>query len=242
MTKTGKHTTLAQWSIAALMALTAASVSAQIAPAEGGAIKDMRAPQVPGDDRVDVKFPNGCQIRTSMTRGCDVIRCKAEEPIAIKSARGIQTAKTIAVARSKEALSRFMGEYLSSREAINQTTEQLQKEGVSSEAMATTLTSLTSQITTESKRLLVGVAMEEDGIVETAAAGQYAAYAIAKTSCRLQAAAGQNAAGMAPAATAGGAAPQSGGAASTPSAGIAPAVTQNPNTLNPYQRRGGGLD
>jgi hypothetical protein len=66
------------------------------------------------------------------------------------------------------------------------------------------------------------------------------AYSIAKTSCRLQAAAGQNAAGMANAATPGGG---QGGAAPTPAnSNIAPSVTQNPNTLNVYQRRGGGLD
>jgi hypothetical protein len=112
---------------------------------------------------------------------------------------------------------------------------------VTSEAMATTLTTLTTQISSESRRLLVGVAIEEDGITESAAAGQYMAYAIAKTSCRLQAAAAQNAAGMANAATPGGGG--QGGAAPTPAnSNIAPAVTQNPNSLNVYQRRGGGLD
>jgi hypothetical protein len=176
-----------------------------------------------------------------MTRGCDVIRCKAEEAIGIRSARGIQTAKSIANLRAKKAMSDFMSEYLSGKEAMNQTREELAKEGVATEAMATTLTTLTTQISSESRRLLVGVAIEEDGITESAAAGQYMAYAIAKTSCRLQAAAAQNAAGMANAATPGGG--SQGGAAPTPAnSNIAPAVTQNPNSLNVYQRRGGGLD
>lgn len=241
MTKTGKSPAWTLWAVAAVAALSTVSATAQVAPAEGSVIKDMRAPQVPGDDRIEVKFPNGCQIRASMTRGCDVIRCKAEEAIAIKSARGIQTAKSIATLRSKKALSDFMGEFLTGKEAMNQTNEQLEKEGVSSEAMATTLTSLTTTIASESRRLLVGVAIEEDGITETAAAGQFAAYSIAKTSCRLQAAAGQNAAGMARAATAGGTPQQQGAPQAAPS-NMAPAVTQNPTTLNPYQRRGGGLD
>jgi hypothetical protein len=47
---------------------------------------------------------------------------------------------------------------------------------------------------------------------------------------------------MANAANAGGGGAQ-GGAAPTPAnSNIAPAVTQNPNSLNVYQRRGGGLD
>lgn len=240
MTTTGRRSSLACWPIAALLAFAVVSASAQVVTSEGTASKDMRAPQVPGDDRIDVRFPNGCQIRTSMTRGCDVIRCKAEEPIAIKSARGIQTAKTIATARAKKALSDFMGEYLTSKESVNQITEQLQKEGVASEAMATTLSSVTTQITSESRRLLLGVAIDEDGITESAAAGQYVTYVIAKTSCRLQDAAGQNAGGMARAAAGGSAAPQTAG--SPAPGGIAPATVQNPGTLNPYQRRSGGLD
>ncbi len=240
---TGKSATWLKTSLALAAALVSAAASAQINTSEGAASREMRAPQVPGDDRVEVRFPNGCQIRSSMTRGCDVIRCKAEEAIGIKSARGIQTAKSVATLRAKKAMSDFMSEYLTGREAVNQTTEELKKEGVSSEAMATTLTTLTTQIASESKRLLVGVAIEEDGITESAAAGQYSAYAIAKTSCRLQAAAGQNAAGMANAAAAGGGGGGQGGAAPTPAnSNIAPQVTQNPSTLNIYQRRGGGLD
>jgi hypothetical protein len=239
---TGKPNTWIKTSLVVATALLSAAASAQIATSEGAAAKEMRAPQVAGDDRIEVRFPNGCQIRSSMTRGCDVIRCKADETIGIKSARGIQTAKSIANLRAKKAMSDFMSEYLSGKEAMNQTREELAKEGVATEAMATTLTTLTTQISSESRRLLVGVAIEEDGITESAAAGQYMAYAIAKTSCRLQAAAGQNAAGMANAANAGGGGAQ-GGAAPTPAnSNIAPAVTQNPNSLNVYQRRGGGLD
>ncbi len=239
---TGKSAPWIKTSLALAAAMLSAAASAQIATSEGTAAKEMRAPQVAGDDRVEVRFPNGCQIRSSMTRGCDVIRCKAEEAISIKSARGIQTAKSVATLKAKKAMSDFMSEYLTGREAVNQTREELTKEGVATEAMATTLTTLTTQIASESRRLLVGVAIEEDGITESAAAGQYSAYAIAKTSCRLQAAAGQNAAGMANAA-AGGGGGQAAGAAPTPAnSNIAPAVTQNPNTLNIYQRRGGGLD
>ena len=89
----------------ASMAVAQPQVQGQVAVQQGPALKDMNAPRVPGDDRLDIQLPNGCQIKASATSGCDVIRCKAEEPIAINSARGITTAKTVATAKAKKALS-----------------------------------------------------------------------------------------------------------------------------------------
>lgn len=226
----------------ASMAMAQPQVQGQVAVQQGPALKDMNAPRVPGDDRLDIQLPNGCQIKASATSGCDVIRCKAEEPIAINSARGITTAKTVATAKAKKALSDKLGENFSASETVNQVTEQLQREGLNAEATSSTLTTINTQISGNTQRLLVGVAIEEDGVAPSGAAGQFVAYVIAKTSCRTQAAAAQNAAGMARAAAGQSPMNPQQPAAGNAAAPMAPAVTQNPATLNPYQRRSGGLD
>ena len=225
----------------ASVAVAQPQVQGQVAVQQGPALQDMNAPRVRGDDRIDIQLPNGCQVKASATSGCDVIRCKAEEPIAINSARGITTAKTVATAKAKKALSDKLGENFSASETVKQVTEQLEREGLNSEASASTLTTITSQMSGNTQRMLVGVAIEEDGVTPSGATGKYVAYVIAKTSCRLQAAAAQNAAGMARAAA--GQSPMAAQPAAAAASGpIAPAVSQNPSTLNPYQRRSGGLD
>jgi hypothetical protein len=71
------------------------------------------------------------------------------------SRRAAALARSVATLRAKKAMSDFMSEYLAGREAVNQTTEELKKEGVASEAMATTLTTLTTQSNSKSPLLAI---------------------------------------------------------------------------------------
>lgn len=214
---------------------------AQITPAEGPESMKMRAPAVPGDDQLVLRQPNGCQIRASKSGGCDVIVCKGEESIAIKSARGVQIAKTVAQERAMKMQRAFIEQTVSSGIETTVNTKQLSNEGVTSDAQAQVLTTLNETFKRNVAGILKGVGVEEDGILESSAAGQYMAYVITKTSCRLRQAATKSGAEMS-----GSVAPGSPGvetSGGTQSQAIsAPVVTQNPNTLNPVQRRGGGLD
>jgi len=216
-----------------------AVVSAQqITTREGPVNQQINAPQTRGDDQLMLAQPNGCIIRASRSRGCDVILCKAMETIAIRSARGIQIAKTVAESRAIAMQRSFIEQTLSTSLDVSQNTKQLSNEGLNSEGQAQVLTDLNETIKRGASGILRGVAVEEDGIEESSVAGQYFAYVISKTSCRLTEAARNSGAAMSGSSSAN----PTGGAAGHGQGPGAPSVTRNPDTLNPIQRRGGGLD
>jgi hypothetical protein len=222
--------------IAAIVIPAAAQVSQQIGPA----LRDMNTPQIPGDDRLDIKTGAGCHIKISKTSGCDVVRCKGEQPVRIMSETGITTAKTVAENKAKASLVKFFENPFSTSQETNEAIQELTKEGLNSEASNTIMLTITQNFKSTGSMVLRGVVHEEDGIEQGAVGPK--AYVIVKTSCRTQAAASQLKSGM----NNGGQTTSGGGRQSSQgqstNQGPTPNSSQLPNTVNPYQRRSGGLD